>query len=77
MLLKARARLYNGLGPTMTSAATNDNADGIRILCAAGATPLEENIFGCWASIDMRISFHSLFCFEGKIPVSSLYTDMV
>jgi len=45
LLLAARAHLEGGLTPVAQSAAI-DNAEGIQLLCAAGARPLARNLFG-------------------------------
>ena len=46
LLLTARAHPEGGIGPAAMHAAMADNAEGIRLLCAAGARPLSPNIFG-------------------------------
>ena len=45
LLIRARARLEGGLGPSMGLAAQN-NAEGLRLLRAAGGDPLAKNFFG-------------------------------
>ena len=46
LLLAARARLQGGVAPALFLAATSDNAEGVRLLCAAGAKPLTRNMIG-------------------------------
>ncbi|CAE7388613.1 ANKRD44, partial [Symbiodinium sp. KB8] len=46
LLLAARAHLEGGLAPVVQFAAIHDNAEGIRLLCTAGARPLARNLFG-------------------------------
>ena len=45
LLLVARAHPEGGVSPAAMHAAIADNAEGIRLLCAAGARPLSLNIF--------------------------------
>ncbi|CAE7273959.1 Trpa1 [Symbiodinium sp. CCMP2592] len=46
LLLAARANLDGALSPVAQSAASFDNVEGLRLLCAAGARPLAQNLFG-------------------------------
>eukprot|EP00439_Symbiodinium_sp_Y106_P055016 s4066_g7.t1 len=46
LLLAARAHLQGGVAPAVFVAANTDNAEGVRLLCAAGAKPLALNMFG-------------------------------
>ncbi|OLP84592.1 2-5A-dependent ribonuclease [Symbiodinium microadriaticum] len=46
LLLAARANLEGAFAPVAQSAATFDNVEGLRLLCAAGAQPLARNLFG-------------------------------
>ena len=49
MLIAARAKLEGGIAPSTTPAAGADNAEGIRILCAARADLRARNLFGMGA----------------------------
>ena len=46
LLLAVRADVQGGVSPAAFLAATSDNAEGIRLLCAAGAKPLARNMIG-------------------------------
>jgi len=46
LLLEARAQLDGGLAAAMHFAGPRDNAEGIRLLCAAGGRPLTQGIIG-------------------------------
>ena len=46
LLLAVRADLQKGVSPAIFLAATSDNSEGIRLLCAAGANPLARNMIG-------------------------------
>eukprot|EP00439_Symbiodinium_sp_Y106_P077221 s29_g16.t1 len=46
MLLEARAQLDGGLIAAMHFAGPRDNAEGIRLLCAAGGRPLAQGVIG-------------------------------
>ncbi|CAE7241492.1 pyx [Symbiodinium sp. CCMP2456] len=46
LLLTARAHLQGGVAPAVFVAANTNNAEGVRLLCAAGAKPLAPNAFG-------------------------------
>ena len=46
LLLEANARLKGGTAPTIHFAAITDNAEGARLLRAAGANPLGQNLLG-------------------------------
>ena len=46
LLLTAKAQLQGGVAPAVFVAANTDNAEGVRLLCAAGARPLACNMFG-------------------------------
>ncbi|CAE7242612.1 ANK2 [Symbiodinium necroappetens] len=46
LLLAMRAQLQGGVSPAIIGAATSDNAEGIRLLCAAGARPLATSMIG-------------------------------
>eukprot|EP00439_Symbiodinium_sp_Y106_P033238 s1911_g3.t7 len=46
LLLTARAHLEGGVGPAVFVASSTDNAEAIRLLCAAGANPLGRDIIG-------------------------------
>ncbi|CAE7465793.1 ANKRD17, partial [Symbiodinium sp. CCMP2456] len=46
LLLEAKAKIDSGWNPPISSAATTDNAEGIRILCDAGTSPTTKNSFG-------------------------------
>ncbi|CAE7543781.1 ANKS1A [Symbiodinium sp. CCMP2592] len=46
LLLAQRARVEGVLWPSAIMAANSDNAEGVRLLCSAGARPLARNILG-------------------------------
>ena len=46
LLLAARAHLEGGTAPAMHYAAISNNAEGVRLLCAAGGRPLAQNLLG-------------------------------
>ena len=46
LLIAARAKLQGGVLQATNYAAISDNAEGIRLLCAAGADPLANDMFG-------------------------------
>ena len=46
LLIDARAELSGGMQPAMVLAASANNVEGIRLLCAAGGNPLCQNMVG-------------------------------
>ena len=46
LLIAARAQLYGGIHHPMINAAMSDNAEGLRLLCAAGGDLKRRNLFG-------------------------------
>ena len=46
LLLTARAHLQGGAAPAVFVASNTDNAEAIRLLCAAGAKPMGRNMIG-------------------------------
>ena len=46
LLLAARAQLEGGTAPAVVIAASGDNPEAIRVLCAAGAEPLARHLLG-------------------------------
>jgi len=64
-LLSARAHLEGGLFPSLQHAAIANNAEGVRLLCAAGGKPLTENLFG-------SSSLHAAATFGGTAALQEL-----
>ncbi|CAE7216337.1 ANKRD44 [Symbiodinium natans] len=64
-LLSARANLHGGLLPTLQHAAIANNAEGVRLLCAAGGKPLTENPLG-------SSSLHAAATFGGTAALHEL-----
>ena len=62
-LLSARAHLEGGLMPTLQHAAMSNNAEAIRLLCAAGCKPLTRNLFGS-NSLDAAASYDGAAAFQ-------------
>ena len=46
LLLAQRAQIEGGMSPSILQAATSDSAEGVSLLCTAGARPLARNMLG-------------------------------
>ena len=65
LLLSARAQLQGMIGPAIQWATSSDSAEGVGLVCAAGAKPLDRNIFGftmvqCAAGMGSAAAFEEL-----------------
>ncbi|CAE7515570.1 Asb3 [Symbiodinium natans] len=70
VLIAARAQLQGGLIPAMHQACFTDNAEGIRLICAARGDPTVRNIFGS-RPLQVAAGYESMAALEQLLQTPS------